>query len=342
MSNRELVELFMGGLSLTLGQAVLQYLGGNRKPSGKGKESIGRESERRPEDRYDLEEVCKAAGEVSENAQGMLSYRWTTNQGSKRGSALVQTSAPTASESTSVTTKLESLEETQALEKDRLDAVNKQWGARFEGLETMMKSLLTQSQEKTVASFVQNVGQGGGNFPHTESMANRGFRNFTNTSGYNCFGCGDHGHFQNDCEKIKNLIRTGAIRYNGEGRVCLPDGSKVPSGPAGANLADRVEKYYSTMRPTQAYYGTFEEMEEKLAGIMPKENSFLNREVEEREQKLARLEKELELKERESALLAKQLKLEAKAPEKIDVRSYLLDRFDEELKALQDSKQGFL
>ena len=31
MSNRELVELFMGGLSLTMGQAVLQLLGGSAK-----------------------------------------------------------------------------------------------------------------------------------------------------------------------------------------------------------------------------------------------------------------------------------------------------------------------
>src|SRR5271156_67942 len=31
ISNRELVELFMGGLALTFGQAVLQYLGGNKR-----------------------------------------------------------------------------------------------------------------------------------------------------------------------------------------------------------------------------------------------------------------------------------------------------------------------
>jgi hypothetical protein len=35
MSNRELVELFMGGLSLALGQAVLQYLGGTKRSQKK-------------------------------------------------------------------------------------------------------------------------------------------------------------------------------------------------------------------------------------------------------------------------------------------------------------------
>jgi len=241
-----------------------------------------------------------------------------------------------------VTTKLESLEETQALEKDRLDAVNKQWGARFDGLETMLKSLLNQTQEKPAASFVQTVGQGGGSFSHPEPMTNRGFRNHTNSSGIVCFGCGENGHFQNTCEKVKNLVHSGAIIYNKEGRVCLPDGSRVPNVPMNGNLVERVDKYYSSMRPTQAYYGSFEEMEDKMGGGLSRETSYMNREVDEREQRLAKLEKELELKERESALLAKQMKLEAKVPERGDVRSYLLERFDEELKGLQENKQGFL
>ena len=59
MSNRELVELFMGGLSLTMGQAVLQFLGesAKKKVIEKGKEAKV-EDLRRPEDQYDLDEVC--------------------------------------------------------------------------------------------------------------------------------------------------------------------------------------------------------------------------------------------------------------------------------------------
>jgi hypothetical protein len=92
MSNRELVELFMGGLSPLFGQAVLQYLGGTpakrvpekkvqEKPKegeDKGKTIEGSdkgnepEEVRRPEDKHDLDEVCRAAREVSENAQGIL------------------------------------------------------------------------------------------------------------------------------------------------------------------------------------------------------------------------------------------------------------------------------
>ena len=345
MSNRELVELFMGGLSLNLGQAVLQYLGGMKRSKKKEKEREGEsETERRPEDRYDLEEVCRAAGEVSENAQGMLSYRWTSavgSQGQKRGSSLVQSSSTTGAEPSNFSNKLESLEESQALEKDRLDAVNKQWGARFDGLENMIKNLLTQSQEKPSSTFIQSAGQGSGGHFHSDNMSGRGNKISSGNTDIICYGCGVPGHFQNNCEKVKGLVQSGAIIYNRDGRVCLPDGSRVPNIPPGANLADRVEKYYGTMRPTQAFYGAFEEMEERMSGTLPKESSYVNKEVEDREQKLARLEKGLELMERESALLARQLKLENKLPEKVDVRNFLLEQFDEELKALQENRPGF-
>ena len=345
MSNRELVELFMGGLSLTLGQAVLQYLGGTkgsrRREKEKEKDS---EAERRPEDRYDLEEVCRAAGEVSENAQGMLSYRWsspTGSQGNRRGSSLVQSSSAVGGESADFSNKLERLEESQALEKDRLDAVNKQWGARFDGLENMIKSLFTQSQEKPSSTFVQSVGQGSGGHTHLENVPARGNKSSSMTE-ITCFGCGALGHFQNGCEKVKGLVQSGAIIYNREGKVCLPDGSRVPNVPPGASLAERVEKYYGTMKPTQAFYGAFEEMEERMSAPVPRESHQGNKSFEDRESKLSRLEKGLELMEREAALLAKQLKLEAKSPDKVDVRTYLLEQFDEELKALQDNKAGFL
>lgn len=341
MSNRELVELFMGGLSLSLGQAVLQYLGGMRRSSKekeKGKETAP-EVVRRPEDRYDLEEVCRVASEVVENATGMLSYKWSSSQGAKRGSSLVQST--TSSESSNLVNKLESIEQSQALEKDRLDVVHKQLGARFDAMEGLMKSLL-QSQEKTASSFVQNVGQGGGGHSHSEPMANRGYKNFSNATDMTCFGCGLPGHFQNNCERVKNMIQNGVIVYNREGRVCLPDGSRVPNIPAGASLLERVDRYYGTLRSTQAYYGTFEEMEEKMGGVVPRESSSATRDVEDREQKLVRLEKELDLKERESALVARQLKLEVKSPDKGDLRSYLLERFEEELKTGKDDKAGFL
>lgn len=337
MSNRELVELFMGGLSMSMGQAILQYLG---NISTKGKETRVPE-QRRPEDRYDLEEVCRAAGEVSENAQGMLSYNWgslTTVHSQKRGTTLVQT---TPGESSILAGKLESLEESQALEKDRLNAVNKQWGAKLESLEGLMKTLISQSQEKPVAGFIQNGGNGWNRSGVQNDESGKNFRHMSSNSDIICFGCGETGHFQNICERVKALIAKGTIIRNREGRVCLPDGSRVPNVPAGASLVERLERYYGTMKTAQAYMGTFEEVEDKMGGTLPRESSYMNREVDDRELRLSKLEKEFELKERENVLLAKQLKLENKISEKPDMRSYLLEKFDEELSALQNNKSGF-
>ena len=345
MSNRELVELFMGGLSMSMGQAILQHLGGSTRTKASEKpeatEGVTDTVEaRRPEDRYDLDEVCRAAGEVSENAQGMLSYKWgptVSGQGQKKGSSLVQNTFGGTSD---LASRLESIEGNQALEKDKADAQNKQLGARLESIEGLIKTVLSTNQEKPPASFVQHVGQGSKTENRNEE-AQKTFKSFSNSSELTCFGCGSVDHFQNNCERVKALFARGAIVRNREGRVCLPDGSKVPNVPFGACLVERVEKYYASKRLTQSYYGTFEDMEDKLGGNLPRGSTYVNREVDERELKLAKLEKELELRERESALLAKQLKLENKASEKPDVRSFLLERFDEELAALQ-SKPGFL
>src|SRR5271155_2156743 len=117
--------------------------------------------------------------------------------------------------------------------------------------------------------------------------------------------------------------------------------------PMGACLVEGVERYYASMKPSQSYYGAFEEIEDKMGGGLPREytygsqSTYVNREVEDREQKLAKLEKDIELKERENTLIAKQMKLENKVSEKPDICSYLLEHFNDELTALQSTKPGF-
>ena len=184
MSNRKLVELFMGGLSLTMGQAVLQFLGGSakKKVAEKGKEAKV-EDLRRPQDRYDPDEVCQAVGGVSENAQGMLSYKWgLTSQGPKKGLSLVQVTG----DSSMLVSKIESIEEHQALEKDHLDVVNKQWGAKLEAIEGLIKMLLSQAQEKLL-SFVQNLGMGYRSGNNSEPLE-RPLKNFSSGAELICFG----------------------------------------------------------------------------------------------------------------------------------------------------------
>ena len=125
MSNRELVELFIGCLSEAFAASVLQYLGNQSAASkaamGKnpGLMISGNPVSRRPEDRYDLEDVCKAALAVTENSQGMFGLTQRTDQ----HSALLYTQP--VSETKALAEKLYELEGEQAQEKDRLVSLGK-------------------------------------------------------------------------------------------------------------------------------------------------------------------------------------------------------------------------
>ena len=156
-----------------------------------------------------------------------------------------------------------------------------------------------------------------------------------------CFGCGESGHFQKNCEQVKALFTKGAIVHSKEGRVCLSDSSRVPNIPMGASLVECMDRYYATMKPVQSFYGTFEEMEDSY-GALSQESTSAGKGIDEWEQRIAKAGKELELRERESTLKAKQYKPEAKALERADVHLFLLENFDQELSALQEGKLGFL
>ena len=87
----------------------------------------------------------------------------------KKGSSLVQVTG----QSLTLVSKIESIEKHQVLEKDCLDVVNKQWGAMLEAIEGLIKTLLSQAQEKPSLAFVQNLGMGyrlGNNPEHREGL----------------------------------------------------------------------------------------------------------------------------------------------------------------------------
>jgi hypothetical protein len=96
------------------------------------------------------------------------------------------------------------------------------------------------------------------------------------------------------------------------------------------------------MRSSQTYYSTFEEAEEHLLGLIPKETTYMNREVlDEREQRIAKLEKEIGIRERENAVTAKYLKLSEKGSEKIDASVYSTEQFNRDMAALQGDRPDF-
>ena len=176
--------------------------------------------------------------------------------------------------------------------------MNKQRGAKLKAIEGLIKTLLSQAQEKLLSAFVQNLGMGYRSGNNSEPPG-RPLKNFLCGTELICFGCGESGHFWNNCEQIKALFTKGAIVHNKEGGVCLPDGLWVPNIPTGASLVKHMDRYYTTMKPVQSYYGTFEEVEDSY-GAPSQESTSAGEEIDEREQRIAKAEKELELRERES------------------------------------------
>lgn len=91
-----------------------------------------------------------------ENAQGMFAYRFGSftkcfNKKTGKGTLLVQMSTEGFM---ALVNKLKSLEQSQALEKGKLEVANEQWEVKFGSVNGIMKTLLSHTQEKLVSSFV--------------------------------------------------------------------------------------------------------------------------------------------------------------------------------------------
>jgi len=342
MSNRELVELFISGLSGPLVQALLQHLGGVHRNTGKHKEEEDPEDIRhRPEDRYKLEDVCEAAIRVSENAQGLL-HLFNNNETARRVTTMVQ-----SSEDKSGTSGKDLLEETRAKEMDRLTIENKQLFSKVKEMDEMLKSLLAPKQERPATTLIQSSAT----LNETNGQLGVTQRWVKSAQPEGCFGCGEKDHFQNKCEKVKQQIQIGNLILDAEGRIKLPDGSRVPKFPQGACLIERMERYYATNKPAPAYYGAFEEAEDRALSTLIKPRFPSMTSFDEREQRIARQERELDLRERESLIKAKQLKLEkseskSEKPYTNPKAAYLLELLEglteDDLATVKDAKSGFV
>jgi hypothetical protein len=343
MGNRELVELFIGRLSDPLASAVLQYLGNMKSNSdlgsGKSKAVDKTGKVRRPEDKYDLDDICKAAIEVSGNSQGMFNLM---NKSEERGVLLF---TQPVTENKILSEKLSELEGEQALEKDRLASLGKTIEARMGGLEDMLKTLMKQGKTP------ENQGDcKSGNCKAHDASSNPVQRwGGKSVESEKCFWCGFLGHFQADCEDLKNQLRSGNVKMNQEGKLRLRDGSHIPRFPTDASFKERVERHYAK-KPSQYFYGEYEEDDPVPSAASGAFSQFMGSNNDADKRIIAQLKAELDLKKREEALALKQKMFEQreKMIEKTGVSSRaanvleLLGQLtDEELAGIQAAKSGF-
>lgn len=364
MSNRELVELFLGCLSDQMASAVLQFLGNfvslsKPKEIGKGvvpgvaegsagTEMVPSRALRRPEDRYDLDEVCRAAIQVSENSQGMfyLMNKPTYEPAEERG--VLMFNQP-VSETKGLAQKLEELEGAQALEKDRLVNVNKNIDSKFGELETMMKAILAQAQGSSNAGVDMSraydpnsgviLGQPGTTPKWGKPVVkNRG-----------CFYCGGGNHFIPECDDVQEDLRKGLVKLSTDGKLRLGDGSQIPGYPSNGTIRERVMKHYAKQHSV-FHFGEYETEEDLIGPSAPRFTTQYVNVVESVDKRRARLEYELDLKEKEEALELRKLKLE-REEKRLEQNSKntrnahvldLLDQLnDDELAAIKNAKSVF-
>ena len=345
MANRELVELFIGCLTDSFASAVLQFLGNKMSSEQTSGKNTGSTVARRPEDRYDLDDVCQAAIQVSENSQGIISLMRKDVSSKINEHSVLMFNQP-ATEAKALTEKVEELESVQALERDRLMSVTKMMESKMTGLEEMIKTLLAQCQTGLGQGTCKSDCKGNQCKSHEASSApaQKWGRSMESKK---CFWCGLIGHFQADCEDLKNSIRSGNVKVNPEGKLRLRDGSFIPNQPTGATLKEKVERHYAR-KPSQYYYGEYEDADLN-SPLAPKYAQYLNA-TEDAEKRVARLEAELELRKREDALeqRKRKLELEEKKLEQssgsnraANVLDLLGQLTDEEVIAIKASRMGF-
>ena len=349
MSNREMVEMFIGTLSPPFGTAVIQFLGNKIEAAQTAAVETGvSRTPKRPEDRYDLEEVCKAAIQVSENSQGMFHLM---KSGPERAEGRKESNFNQGpSETSNLVQKLEGLENSQAVEKDKLEVANKNLNNRFNDLEKMMKSLMNQVQNgsgnrrEPVEQYNPNsgikLGQPGTIPKWGPPASGRSSSNVDN----GCFYCGGRNHFIPECDELKEDIRTGYVKLNNEGKIRNGDGGFIPRSPNGGSIKERIEKQ-KMLRQNQFYCG-YDESHYIAEPVVPMYPAQLMNTTEDSVNRRSRLERELKLQEKEEELELRKLKLEKEEMRKEQNRSsnstQLLEKVLEQISTKEDAeKVGF-
>lgn len=343
MSNREMVELFIGTLSPPFATAVIQFLGNKMEAIHQAALSAGvSQTPRRPEDKYDLEEVCKAAIQVSDNSHGMyhLMKSGIEKAEGRKESSFNQYS----SEASNLVQKVESIENRQAEEKDKLDISNKNLNNRFNDLEKMMKDMMNnvQNGNKNRKEPAEQYNPNNGIKLGQPGTIPRWGPSSNGRNNDKCFYCGSRNHYIPECDELKNDIKTGYVKQNYEGKLRNGDGGSIPYSPKDLSIKERIEKQ-KQWKQNQFYCG-YDESDYIAEPEIPMYPAQFMNSTEDSVHRRARLEKELKQKEDELELRKFRLEKEEKRQEqnKGSNSTQLLEEALKQISTKEDAlKAGF-
>jgi len=86
--------------------------------------------------------------------------------------------------------------------------------------------------------------------------------NSKGSEGYGCFYCGGKDHFIPECEEMKEDVKNGLVKMNADGKLRLSDGSFIPNIPSQGTIKEKVMRHYAslpTTRPTAQLLNTSED-----------------------------------------------------------------------------------
>ena len=142
------------------------------------------------------------------------------------------------SEAKALSEKVDELEGVQALERDWLVSMSKTFDSRMDGIEGLLKNLMSQSQTNVNQGMCKEDCKGGVCKTHETNSGPVQKWGGKPMESEKCFWCFLLGHFQADCEDLKNQIRLGNVKVNPEGKLRLRDGSFIPNFSPGASMKE--------------------------------------------------------------------------------------------------------
>jgi len=186
--------------------------------------------------------------------------------------------------------KLESLENKQAEEKDKVDIANKNLDSRFTALEDMMKTFMSQVQngarQNQVPQYDPNAGVRLGQPGTIPRWATSGRTNMF--EGDKCFYCGGKNHYIPECNELKLDLKAGSIKLNEEGNMRMPDGAYIPPTLNGTTIKERIERL--NMKKQNQFYCRYDDNDEIPEIAIPRYPSQYLNTAEDSAQRRARLE----------------------------------------------------